>query len=162
MFKNVNFVGTVSDFVENGVKINGRHVDAVSVSALARHGLIKFKGFGVKPTRGKTPSVYEAVNREGFEVEAASMPESIEARIAKAQAAAVAAAQAAAAQAAAAKAAAEVARLNILTARKVVQASEEVNQAEGTMADVVTSEMLGNTEVDVSVESTAATAETQE
>lgn len=68
-FTNTNafFSGTASDFVEKKVTLNGVRLDAVTVNSLAKHGMLKQTGFGAKPARGRTPRMFSAINREGFE-----------------------------------------------------------------------------------------------
>ena len=68
MFQNVKFAGTAKDFVDAEVSINGRAVDAVSLGGLAKHNVVVFKGYGQKPARGKTPTIYGADSRDGFVV----------------------------------------------------------------------------------------------
>lgn len=75
MFEKVTFTGTAKQFVDCGVKINGRAIDAVGVAALGKHGILKVAGFGAKPMRGKTPIKYTAATCEGFTVDAAAFPE---------------------------------------------------------------------------------------
>lgn len=60
------FTGTAKDFADQGVKLNGVMLDAVSVGALARHGLLEVVGDGPKPARGRTPKLYKAVNSNGM------------------------------------------------------------------------------------------------
>lgn len=74
MHTNVTFTGTAKQFVDNGVKINGRFVDLITVANFGKHSVIEVAGFGAKPARGKTPILYKAVSREGFKVDAASFP----------------------------------------------------------------------------------------
>jgi hypothetical protein len=74
MFESVSFTGTAKQFVDNGVKINGRFVDLITVANFGKHSVIDVVGFGAKPARGKTPILYRAVTREGFRVDAASFP----------------------------------------------------------------------------------------
>jgi len=66
-FSNVFFSGTANDFVSKRVTLNGVEMDAVTVNALAKHGVLAQTGFGAKPARGRTPRVFSAVNREGFQ-----------------------------------------------------------------------------------------------
>lgn len=66
-FSNVFFSGTANDFVSKRVTLNGIEMDAVTVNALAKHGVLAQTGFGAKPARGRTPRVFSAVNREGFQ-----------------------------------------------------------------------------------------------
>lgn len=61
------FSGTASDFVEKKVTLNGVRLDAVTVNSLAKHGMLKQTGFGAKPARGRTPRMFSAINRDGFE-----------------------------------------------------------------------------------------------
>lgn len=66
-FSNVFFSGTANDFVSKRVTLNGVEMDAVTVNALAKHNVLAQTGFGAKPARGRTPRVFSAVNREGFQ-----------------------------------------------------------------------------------------------
>ena len=66
-FSNVFFSGTANDFVSKRVTLNGVEMDAVTVNLLAKHKILDQTGFGAKPARGRTPRVFSAVNREGFE-----------------------------------------------------------------------------------------------
>jgi hypothetical protein len=53
------FVGTAQQFKSSHVYLNGKALDAVSIGALARHGLIEDAGDGPKPVRGRTPRLYK-------------------------------------------------------------------------------------------------------
>ena len=66
-FSNVFFSGTANDFVSKRVTLNGVEMDAVTVNLLAKHKILDQTGFGAKPARGRTPRVFSAVNREGFQ-----------------------------------------------------------------------------------------------
>jgi hypothetical protein len=61
------FVGTAREFEDNRIRLNGEPLDAVTVSSLARHGLLEYAGEGTKPSRGRTPKKYKAVSREGMQ-----------------------------------------------------------------------------------------------
>lgn len=52
------YQGTVKEFVESGLKINGKNVDAVTLSGMGRYGLLKQVG-EQKPQRGRSAAVYE-------------------------------------------------------------------------------------------------------
>lgn len=54
------FVGTAKQFASNKIFLNGRALDAISVGALAHHGLLEDAGDGPKPQRGRTPRLYRA------------------------------------------------------------------------------------------------------
>lgn len=60
------FSGTARDFVASNVTLNGKILDAVSVNSLAKHELLEATGFGAKPARGRTPRIFKAVSRNGF------------------------------------------------------------------------------------------------
>jgi hypothetical protein len=60
------FTGTAKDFENKGIKLNGKHLNAVAVGALALHSLIEDAGEGQKPARGRTPRMYRAVSRDGM------------------------------------------------------------------------------------------------
>lgn len=72
------FTGTAKQFEDCGVKVNGKFVSAIGVSVLAEHGFIEKAGFGAKPARGRQPTLFRAVNREGFTVEFMEHPKSVE------------------------------------------------------------------------------------
>jgi hypothetical protein len=52
------FRGTVNDFVNAGLKINGMTIDKVTLSGMGRYKLLKQVG-EQKPTRGRSAAVYE-------------------------------------------------------------------------------------------------------
>ncbi len=58
------FHGTVKDFVENGLKVNGQFVDQVGLSVFGRYGMLKVVG-SRKPARGKPAAVYQIEAGEG-------------------------------------------------------------------------------------------------
>ena len=62
-----SFTGTATDIVDNGVKLNGKFLDKVTVGALANHGLIEAAGEGSKPRRGRTPRLFKLESRPGLE-----------------------------------------------------------------------------------------------
>lgn len=50
--------GTVKDFVENGLKVNGKFIDTVGLSVMGKYGIVKAVSQR-KPQRGKPAAVYE-------------------------------------------------------------------------------------------------------
>ena len=56
--------GTVTQFIEAGIKLNGIKMDAVSLSALGRYKLIPQVGER-KPARGRSAAVYEIKSGHG-------------------------------------------------------------------------------------------------
>jgi hypothetical protein len=61
---NFSFTGTASEFEEQGVKLNGKFLDKITVSNLAKHGILADAGEGAKPKRGRTPRKFTAVSNE--------------------------------------------------------------------------------------------------
>lgn len=51
--------GTIKQLIEQGVSVNGVRLDAAMLSVLVRCNIGKVVGLGEKPTRGKTPNIYE-------------------------------------------------------------------------------------------------------
>ena len=62
------FVGTAKDAEQKGVKLNGKFIDAVTISALSRHGLVEVVGKKEKPKgqRGRIANIFGLKNREGM------------------------------------------------------------------------------------------------
>ena len=56
--------GTVTQFIEAGIKLNGLKMDAVSLSAFGRYKLIPQVGER-KPARGRSAAVYEIKSGQG-------------------------------------------------------------------------------------------------
>lgn len=52
------FQGTVKEFVESGLKVNGKNIDAVTLSGMGRYELLKHVG-EQKPQRGRSAAIYE-------------------------------------------------------------------------------------------------------
>lgn len=52
------FRGTVNDFVNAGLKVNGMNIDKVTLSGMGRYKLLKQVG-EQKPQRGRSAAVYE-------------------------------------------------------------------------------------------------------
>lgn len=73
------FEGTVQQLVAKGVKVNGRMVDQVALSVMARYGIAKEIGSAEKVAgkRGKVAKIFKLQGKPGFVVEA-SAPEAIE------------------------------------------------------------------------------------
>lgn len=61
------FIGTAKEIEERGVKLNGKFLDKVSISALSRHGIIDTVGKEDKQPgkRGRVSSIFGLKNREG-------------------------------------------------------------------------------------------------
>lgn len=61
------FIGTAKEIEERGVKLNGKFLDKVSISALSRHGIIDTIGKEDKQPgkRGRVSSIFGLKNREG-------------------------------------------------------------------------------------------------
>lgn len=63
-----SYRGTVTQFIDAGIKLNGIKMDAVSLSALGRYKMIQQVGER-KPARGRSAAVYEIeVGKAGFEI----------------------------------------------------------------------------------------------
>ena len=65
----ITFEGTASDFETQGIKLNGRFLDKITVGNLAKHGIIEVIGEGPKPKRGRTPAKYKAVSSNNLKFE---------------------------------------------------------------------------------------------
>lgn len=52
------FHGTIKDFVEAGLKVNGEKIDAVGLSVFGRYKMFPVVG-EQKPARGRSAAVYE-------------------------------------------------------------------------------------------------------
>lgn len=63
--------GTAKELIARGTKINGRCVDTVDLSVMARLGVIKVTGKETRavPTVGRIGSIYRLQGKPGFNVE---------------------------------------------------------------------------------------------
>lgn len=61
---NNTFQGTIKDFVESGLKVNGKFIDQVGLSVMGKYGMMPAVGER-KPARGKPAAVYQIEAGEG-------------------------------------------------------------------------------------------------
>ena len=69
-FTSATFIGTALDLVNRKVKINNIAVDAVGLSILHKHGIIKAVGIENKANdkRGRAAKIFELKNSRSFTV----------------------------------------------------------------------------------------------
>lgn len=60
--------GTIKSLVQQGIKANGKPVDAVSLSIFAKYGVDMQNVGEEKPLRGRTAAVYEVKLKNLFSV----------------------------------------------------------------------------------------------
>jgi len=62
------FIGTAKEIEEKGIKLNGKYLDKVTISALSRHGLIETIGKQVREqkSKGRIAAVFGLKSRDGM------------------------------------------------------------------------------------------------
>lgn len=55
---NGTFQGTIKDFVDSGLKVNGKFIDQVGLSVMGKYKMMQVVGER-KPARGKPAAVYQ-------------------------------------------------------------------------------------------------------
>lgn len=66
------FEGTARELIQRGTKVNGRFIDTVGFSVLAKFGVIKVVGKEEKTdphARGRIGAIYKLQGKPGFKVE---------------------------------------------------------------------------------------------